>query len=158
MQGTKSSPHEACNMFDISTFLTDTQIVLATAGVAFTAGVVLSQRIKDLAKGVPSELRSALGDAETSALSDIKAEYASLKAEAVAKFLPNKAKAPVVVAGVSSPAVVAAVPIPTTVFPPAVAASPFPLAPVVAPAPAAVPIAVVAPVVEVAPVVAAPIT
>jgi hypothetical protein len=49
-----------------TSLLTDTELPLASAAVAFFAGVVLPQNVKDFASGVPSDVRSALSSAESS--------------------------------------------------------------------------------------------
>lgn len=66
-------------------FLTDLEIDLLVGVVAFAAGVVLSQKVKDKLKGIPGELRTALSGAESSALAAIKAA----EAKAIAEFLPG---------------------------------------------------------------------
>jgi hypothetical protein len=75
-------------MSAFTTFLTDTQLILVTAAVAFVAGVVLSQRVKDSIKGVPAEARTALNGAEVNVLAAIK----QAQADAVSKLLPAAAK------------------------------------------------------------------
>lgn len=104
-------------------FLTDTEALLATGGVAFVAGVVLSQRVKDAVKGVPGEARTALAAAESSVLAELKAGQTAL----IAKLLPAAAKA----APAPAPVAPAADPVPVPV---AAAPAPAP-APEAAPAP-----------------------
>jgi hypothetical protein len=84
-------------------FLTDTEILLISNAVALAAGVVLSQKIKDLVKGVPSDVRSALSAAETNALAAAK----QAQTEVLTKLLPAAAKpvvAPVTPAAPAAPA------------------------------------------------------
>lgn len=124
MRGT--SPHESHPM-SLTSFLTDTQILLAATAVAFIAGVVLSQRVKDKLRGVPSELRSAIASTESQTLTAMKAA----QADALSKLLPAAAA----VKPVAEPVKAAAV-APAPVVAPAPAPAPAPVAAAPAPAPA----------------------
>ena len=81
----------------LTTFLTDTELMLVASGVAFAAGVMLSQRVKDALKGVPSEVRTALDSAEAHTLTAVK----QAQSEVLAKILP--VAAPAVVAAAETP-------------------------------------------------------
>jgi len=118
-------------------FFTDLQVPLIVAAVAFVAGVVLSTRVKDWFKGVPSELRTALNGAETSARAAI--EQAQI--DVLAKILPGaaqpKAPAPLAPTVTLTPLAPVAAAGPAPLLPPLPAAAP-PVAPApVAAAPAA---------------------
>jgi hypothetical protein len=104
-------------------FLTDLQIDLVVAAVAFVAGVVFSTKIKDWVKGVPAELRTALSGAETASLSAIE----TAQHDVLAKLLPAPAVAKVAAAPVAKVAAPAA-PAPAAAAPVA-AAAPAPAAP-----------------------------
>lgn len=94
----------------LTSFFTDTEILLISSAVAFVAGVVLSQRVKDAIKGVPSEVRSALSSAETNTLSAIK----QAQTDALAKLLPSAAKPAAVAPLAPAPAAAPLAPVEVT--------------------------------------------
>jgi hypothetical protein len=58
--------------------LTHAEQMMLYGAIVFFAGVFLSQRIKDWMRGVPSELRSGLQQAETLAMAKLKEEASNL--------------------------------------------------------------------------------
>jgi hypothetical protein len=108
-------------MFSFSDLLTDFNTSLLIGSVSFVAGVVLSTKVTDFAKGVPGELRSALGGVEKEALAKVNAA----KSEVIATITGGKVASPPV--AVSAPVAPVA-----PVAAPAVEAAPAPDAPTTA--------------------------
>jgi outer membrane biosynthesis protein TonB len=110
-------------------FLTDTTITVIVANVAFAAGVVLSQRIRDWVKGVPAQARLGLTAAEKAVVAAVK----EAEAEVISKLLPAglvekldppaAPVAPVAPAAPVAPLAPAPTPVPAT---PAAAPTPIP--------------------------------
>jgi hypothetical protein len=118
-------------MFEsFASFFTTVQVVLISAGAAFVAGVVFSQRVKDWIKGVPTDLRKALKGVEGDVLDRVRAA----QAEVVATLLQKTAQPADKVALPPDPQKPALVPAPAP-LPPAPAPAPLPSeAPPVTPA------------------------
>jgi hypothetical protein len=55
-----------------ASFMTDFNLVLAGLVAAFIAGVLLSTKVKDIIKGVPSAARVAINNVEADALAKLK--------------------------------------------------------------------------------------
>jgi len=72
-----------------TSLLTDFNLVLIGLAAAFVAGVLLSTKVKDYVKGVPSQARVAINNVEADALVKLKAAQASVLAT-----LPGAAPAP----------------------------------------------------------------
>ena len=79
--------------------LTHAELMLVYGAIVFFAGVFLSQRVKDWAKGVPAELRAGLKQAETLALAKMKEEAAKIVAAVHASITPPAPPAPPVANG-----------------------------------------------------------
>ena len=80
----------------------DFNIVVAAVVVAFVAGVVLSQKVKDWIAGVPASLRSELNTLETSVKAQVKTAQAAVVAD-----VKSKVVIPVPVLATAKPATVA---------------------------------------------------
>jgi hypothetical protein len=80
------------------------QITLVASAICFVCGVVFSQKIKDWVRGVPSDLRTALGGVETNALGAVKAAQMKVLAEIGAAVPAVKPPAPPVVVVPAAPA------------------------------------------------------
>jgi hypothetical protein len=106
-----------------SAFLTDFNLVVLGLVAAFGAGVVLSQKVKDYIKGVPSEARTALSNIEKNVLADVK----QAQSDVIAR-LPGAAPAP------KAPLPAASQPLAAPVAAPAPAPAPAPAADPSAPA------------------------
>jgi uncharacterized BrkB/YihY/UPF0761 family membrane protein len=98
-------------MFELSDFLFPALVV-----IAFVAGVVLSTKIKDVFKGIPSDLRTALDSVEADAANAVKSAKKTVVTTAVASALtsvkvaaPAAAAAPVAAAAPAAPAAPTAV-------------------------------------------------
>ena len=72
-----------------SSFMTDFNLVLAGLVVAFIAGVLLSTKVKDTIKGIPSAARAAINNVEADALAKLKNAQTNVLAT-----LPGAAPAP----------------------------------------------------------------
>jgi hypothetical protein len=108
-----------------SSLLTDFNLVLLGLAAAFVAGVLLSQKVKDLVKGVPAQARVAINNVEADALAKLKVAQSNVLAT-----LPGAAPAPKV----------ALAPLPQgVVLTPAPAPAAAPVAAAAAPAPAPTP-------------------
>lgn len=66
----------------------------AIAFVAFVLGVVFSQKLKDWARGIPSEVRAGLNNLEAIVRQKVRDETASAVAKAQAAVVPTPAKPP----------------------------------------------------------------
>ena len=76
-------------------FFTDFELFLIVGVAAFVAGVLFSTKIKDWFQGIPSDLRAAFNQVETSTVAEVKVAQTAV----VAKLPGVKVKvaAPVVV-------------------------------------------------------------
>jgi hypothetical protein len=63
-----------------TSFLTDFNLVLAGLVIAFVAGVLLSTKVKDTIKGIPSAARVAINNVEADALAKLKGAQANVLA------------------------------------------------------------------------------
>ena len=78
----------------------DGPLMLAALAVAFILGVLVSQKVKDFLKGVPSELRAVLKSTEAAALNAI----SSAKSKAVADVAKATSAMPAVAKPAAAPA------------------------------------------------------
>jgi hypothetical protein len=117
-------------------FSLDGYWLLGALALAFTGGVFSAQWLKDKAKGVPSELRSAISATESSALAELVKAKAAVVKDVTNLFhksaAATTAAAAPVVAAPAAPVAAA----PVAAAPAAPAAAPVAAAPA-APAPAA---------------------
>jgi L-serine deaminase len=58
-------------------FFTDLNVVLVSVAVAFILGVLFSQKIKDWAKGIPTDVRTSLTSVETAVRAKLAASHAT---------------------------------------------------------------------------------
>lgn len=77
-------------------WLTGLNLLLISVFVAFTLGVVFSQKVKDWLTGVPSAVRSDLKSVEGSVLSSLKTAQANVLLDLKAKVAVPVPAAPVV--------------------------------------------------------------
>lgn len=102
-------------------FITNLEINIIVGTVALICGVLFSTKIKDWYKGIPSQLRSALGGVEADALAKIK----QAQADVLAKIAPAAPAPKVALKPADQPlAPVVATPIPAA----AAASAPEPVA------------------------------
>ena len=82
-------------------FLTNFNLALGGAVIAFAAGVVLSTKVKDFFKGIPAQARAALNNVEADTIAKIRGAQAQVLAQlpsapaAKAPLAPAPAQAPV---------------------------------------------------------------
>lgn len=65
-------------------FFTGVEWVLIASAVAFVAGVLFSQKIKDWFKGIPSDVRAGLTSIETAVRAKLATSHAAAVAPAIA--------------------------------------------------------------------------